>query len=334
VRDIGELLDVPKSTVHNVIARFKETGTNERRAGSGRPRTARTVRNMRRIIARIGRNPNSRKNSLRKMGKALGIGRMSVRRIIVNDIGAKSRKKARGQSLNENSRQKRLDRCKRLKQRFCAGRHRKILFTDEKLFDVEQSFNPQNHRDWSVKPLPLEQRIVARQQKPKQVMVWAGVHWKYGKTPLVFVPDGQRMDGKIYRDMLENSVFPWVGRTFQSKEGWTFQQDGAPSHKAEETQVMIGTNCPSFISVDISPKRANGEWPPSSPDLSPMDYSIWGILQEEACSNPHQSVQALKESLIKAWDKIPLETVQKAVDDFPKRLSMCIGAKGGYFEKK
>ena len=59
-----------------------------------------------------------------------------------------------------------------------------------------------------------------------------------------------------------------------------------------------------------------------------------GILQEEACSNPHQSVQALKKSLIKAWDKIPLETVQKAVDDFPKRLSMCIGAKGGYFEKK
>ena len=109
MRDIGELLDVPKSTVHDVIVRFKETGANERRVGSGRPKTARTVKNMRRIMTRIRRNPNSRKNSLRKMGKALGIGRMSVRKIIVDDIGAKSRKKARGQSLNGNSRQKRLE---------------------------------------------------------------------------------------------------------------------------------------------------------------------------------------------------------------------------------
>ena len=44
MRDIGKHLDIPKSTVHNVIVRFKETGVNERRIGSGRPRTARTAK--------------------------------------------------------------------------------------------------------------------------------------------------------------------------------------------------------------------------------------------------------------------------------------------------
>ena len=169
-----------------------------------------------------------------------------------------------------------MNKCKRLAQRFAAGRHRSIFFTDEKWFDVEQSFNPQNHRDWSVEPLPLDQRIVARQQKPKQVMVWAGIHWYYGKTPLLFIPQGQKVDGQAYRKMQEDKVFPWAGRTFQADEQWTFQQDGAPSHKAEETQSMIEASCPDFISVDISPQHANGEWPPNSPDLNAMDYSIWG----------------------------------------------------------
>lgn len=31
--------------------------------------------------------------------------------------------------------------------------------------------NPQNDRDWSEEPLPLEERVVSRTQKPKQVMV-------------------------------------------------------------------------------------------------------------------------------------------------------------------
>jgi predicted XRE-type DNA-binding protein len=95
-RKIGELLDVPKSTVHNTIARFKETGTDERKPGSGRPRTARTLANKQKIKAKIKRNPNSRKNSSRKMAKALGISATSVRRIIHKDISAKSRKKLRG----------------------------------------------------------------------------------------------------------------------------------------------------------------------------------------------------------------------------------------------
>uniref|UniRef100_A0A914D9S8 Uncharacterized protein n=1 Tax=Acrobeloides nanus TaxID=290746 RepID=A0A914D9S8_9BILA len=48
------------------------------------------------------------------------------------------------------------------------------------------------------------------------------------------------------------------------------------------------------------PQRNNGEWPSNSPDLSILDYSLWSILEAEACSKPHQSVEALKKSLVKA----------------------------------
>ena len=115
---------------------------------------------------------------------------------------------------------------------------------------------------------------------------------------------------------------------------WIFQQDGAPSHKAEETQNLIRDNVPEFIEVDISPQRNNGEWPPNSPDLNVLDYTIWSILKAEACAKPHQSIESLKKSLVAAWKKIPQEVIDRAVDAFPKKLQKCIDAGGGHFENQ
>ena len=109
-------------------------------------------------------------------------------------------------------------------------------------------------------------------------------------------------------------------------------QDGAPSHKAEETQNFIRDNVPEFIEVDISPQRNNGEWPPNSPDLNVLDYSLWSILKADACAKPHQSIEALKKSLVAAWNRIPQDVIDRAVDDFPKRLKKCIDAGDGHFE--
>ena len=113
-----------------------------------------------------------------------------------------------------------------------------------------------------------------------------------------------------------------------------FQQDGAPSHRAEEIRDLVRDIFAECIEVDISPKRNNGEWPPNSPDLCVEDFSLWSILENEACSKPHQSIEALKKSLVKAWNAIPQEVINRAVDDFPKCLKKCIDAQGGHFENK
>ena len=45
----------------------------------------------------------------------------------------------------------------------------------------------------------------------------------------------------------------------------------------------------------------------------------------------HNSIAALKTSLVREWDAIPQQYIQNAIDDFPKRLRKCIAANGGHF---
>ena len=87
---------------------------------------------------------------------------------------------------------------------------------------------------------------------------------------------------------------------------------------------FLRDRCPDFITRD--------EWPPRLPDLNPLDYSMWSILEEKACAKPHTNVESLKRALVKAWDEISVEILKKIVDDFPKRLKACVEADGGHFE--
>uniref|UniRef100_A0A914E1U2 Transposase n=1 Tax=Acrobeloides nanus TaxID=290746 RepID=A0A914E1U2_9BILA len=144
-------------------------------------------------------------------------------------------------------------------------------------------------------------------------MIWAGI-CATGKTPLVFVDPGVKINRHVYMDMLAEHCFPWAEQHF-GNDWWCFQQDGCPGHKAYETQDFLRANCPDFIKVDTHWRNADGEWPPSSPDLNPLDYAVWSILEEKA-----------------SWDEISVETLRKIVDDFPKRLKACVEAEGGHFE--
>lgn len=161
-------------------------------------------------------------------------------------------------------------------------------------------------------------------------MVWGAIHAK-AKTPLVFVEEGVKIDRWVYMNMLNEHFFPWARRRLRNQR-WSYLHDGAPGHKAEETQDMLTEKCPDYIRVDTHWRRSDGDWPPNSPDLNPMDYSVWGILQKEACAKPHPNVDSLKRALVKAWNGISVETLSNIVDNFPKRLQKCIDAEGGHFE--
>ena len=90
------------------------------------------------------------------------------------------------------------------------------------------------------------------------------------------------------------------------------------------TQTWIQRKIPSFISKEL--------WPARSPDLNPLDFSIWSILEAKVSACPHFSLDALKAKLKKEWDTIPQEQIRAACDAFVSRLKAVVRNKGGYIE--
>ena len=214
------------------------------------------------------------------------------------------------QLLTDENKRVRLQRCRQLKRRAAAQRWERILFTDEKLFTVEQAHNQQNDRSWSAEA-PGTSAIVEHRQNPESVMVWGGI-CASGKTTLVLVDQGVKINQEVYRrNILETVVLPWAQQHF-GDVNWTFQQDSASAHKAKTTQYWCRTHFPDFI--------ASSEWPPYSPDLNPMNYGVWSILEARACATPHLSLESLKQSLRQEWDRLSPEDLRPIAENFKTRL--------------
>ena len=74
---------------------------------------------------------------------------------------------------------------------------------------------------------------------------------------------------------------------------FVFQQDGAPAHRACDTITFLERQTPDFIPPTL--------WPPNLPDLNPVDYSIWSVLQEKVYRSKITDVDELKTRLIDEW---------------------------------
>ncbi len=107
-----------------------------------------------------------------------------------------------------------------------------------------------------------------------------------GKCSLLFVQVSVKLHKDRYqREILQKIVKP-VGQWIFKNQQWTFQPDSAPAHRAKINQTWCGVNLPDFI--------RSSEWPPSSPNLSPLDYSVWGILKAKVNATQHRSFDLFK----------------------------------------
>jgi len=72
--------------------------------------------------------------------------------------------------------------------------------------------------------------------------------------------------------------------------------------------------------------------PPNSPDLNPVDYEIWAVMQRRVYQRKIHTIDELKQRLIEVWCGLEQSTVDMAIDQWRKRLRACVRAKGGHFE--
>ena len=105
---------------------------------------------------------------------------------------------------------------------------------------------------------------------------------------------------------------------------FVFQQDSAPAHHARDTIQLLQQETPDLISPDL--------WLPNSPDLNPVDYKIWGVMQQRVYERRMNNVGELKQRLIAVGDGMQQNVIDSAVDEWRKRLRACVRAEGRQFE--
>ena len=144
-----------------------------------------------------------------------------------------------------------------------------------------------------------------------------------GCTELIFIDPGVKINGAYYRDvLLSQHLLPQIREI--SGEFFTFQQDSAPAHRARKTVVLLQRSTPDFISPLL--------WPPNSPDLNPVDYKIWSILQEWVYRDQMWDVSHLTEGLAEEWSQFDQSIVDCALKEWQVRLKACVNAVGGHFK--
>ena len=134
---------------------------------------------------------------------------------------------------------------------------------------------------------------------------------KMGVTELIFVDPGAKVNSQYYRDvLLSQQILPAI----KSVAGDTliFQQDSAPAHRARETIQLLQRETPDFIAPDL--------WRPNNPDLNPVDYKIWGVMQQRVYEGRINNVDELKQRLIDVWSGLNQNIVDTVVSEWRKWL--------------
>ena len=103
-----------------------------------------------------------------------------------------------------------------------------------------------------------------------------------------------------------------------------FQQDSVPAHRACAKVEYLHQATPEFISPDL--------WLPNSPDRNPVDYKIWGCVQECMYQKPIRDVDQLQQRLVEVWSDVQQTVIDAAIGEWRKRLRTCVRAKGHHFE--
>lgn len=77
---------------------------------------------------------------------------------------------------------------------------------------------------------------------------------------------------------------------------YILQQDGAPVHTSHLVQNWLSDNVELF--------RSKAFWPPNNPNLNPLDYYVWDVVERVTNKTRHPNVTSLRAAIETAFTDI------------------------------
>lgn len=214
----------------------------------------------------------------------------------------------------ENDFQRRLNYCNWFLNNLNANPvfHHTIIFTDESRFTNLGMFNRNNTRYWAIENLRLVREGAF--QERFGVNVWLGVVGLNIIGPIFF---HQPLNGQMYSEFLENQIVPQINNLHRNN--LIYQQDGAPAHNSRIASNFLNERFGENWLGTNGPNR----WPARSPDLTPLDFSIWGHIKEKVYATPPPSLEILQHRIRRAIETISEEHLRNLLTENVQRIRLC-----------
>jgi transposase len=315
--------EVPtRQTIYRLAEKFDENGSVEDAPRSGRPTTVRTEENAEVVSEAFRQNPQS---SQRYAARDLSISCSSLRRLM-KDLNLKPYKPRLLQALNEDDPDRRVEFCEWILDSIQDNPNLldRILWTDEAIFQTNGRVNRHNCVYWSDTNPHF---IIEQELNVPRVVVWGGI-WSNGIVGPFFFEGN--VTSESYLQMLKDNIIPQL----QEHSGFStmiWQQDGAPPHYGKIVRDYLDDTFVRWIG-----RRGTVEWPPRSPDLTPCDFSLWGIIKDRVYAQNPRDINHLKSLIEEEFTSLNnnLESCRAISRSVANRCQIFPRLKGGSYEKK
>ncbi|KAL0892876.1 hypothetical protein ABMA27_014561 [Loxostege sticticalis] len=279
-------------TILGAVQRHRESGSFQTRLDVGRQRHP--VQLEEDVLAFFERHPVA---SIADAARMFGVSQYYVWRLLRNE-GLHPYHFTRVQELLPADYAPRVDFCRWL----LRNRTYNVLWTDECTFTRQGLFNMHNAHYWSdsnprvIRPDHFQFRF--------SVNVWAGIVNGTLLGP-VFL---ERLNTDTYLQFLQNELPELLlDVPVGSRRYLYYQHDGAPAHFSLRVRAYLDE---AFQGRWIG-RGSVIRWPPRSPDLTPLDFHVWGRAKDLVYGNDGhtiRTVEDLRARIINAFDVMASES--------------------------
>lgn len=231
-------------------------------------------------------------------------------------------------TLEAGDRQRRIEFCNWLTEKLDQDEDflNKIIWTDESRFTNCGLFNRHNEHYWAEEnPRHIVQ---TRPQIKFGVNVWAGIVGGRVLGPYLY---DVNLTGVRYNDFLGTTLMEYVEDIpLNEVQNMWWQQDGAPPHNS---RVVSDTLNHLFGTKWIGTHSLVVRWPARSPDLSPLDYYLWGHLKNRIYQRVPASVEELRQNIVFEFNQLRRRDILRSVANLRRRIALCLQNNGAHFEQ-
>lgn len=200
----------------------------------------------------------------------------------------------------------------------------KVLWSDESMVTNNGIFNRRNTHYWSQEN-PRKTKD-SRYQHRFGFNIWLGILGTRILGPFIYHGSltSERYLNLLRNDLEENLESLPLGTI---RNCW-FQQDGAPAHNSREVRQYLYEQFPGRCIATYGDVL----WSPRSPDLTPLDFFMWGYLKNYVYERNFENEVELQDLVNEAINSITPHMLVNVLNSTVRRAYLCMENSGQIFE--